>query len=123
VDSVELADVLSRRAALLRRKLEVMIEVNVDNEPQKAGVLLPDVERVADHVRGCGALELVGLLCIPRDTDDLEQMRPSFAALRALGARLGTRELSMGMSDDLEVAIEEGSTMVRVGTAIFGPRV
>lgn len=122
LDSIELADTLARRAVLLRRRMDVMIEVNVDGEPQKAGVLPADVERIAEHVRSCSALSLAGLLCIPRADDDLERMRPAFAALRELGARIGTRELSMGMSDDLEVAIEEGSTMVRVGTAIFGPR-
>ncbi len=122
LDSIELADTLARRAVLLRRRMDVMIEVNVDGEPQKAGVLPADVERVAEHVRSCSALSLAGLLCIPRADDDLDRMRPAFAALRELGARIGTRELSMGMSDDLEVAIEEGSTMVRVGTAIFGPR-
>lgn len=122
VDSVELADVLDRRAQLEGRTLDVLIEVNIDDEPQKGGVRRADVAALADHIRSLPALRFEGLLCIPRASDDPEHARPAFAALRELGAQLGTRELSMGMSDDLDVAIEEGSTMVRVGTAIFGPR-
>lgn len=122
VDSIELADVLDRRARLAGVRLEVLIEVNVDAEPQKGGVLVADAEALAHHVRALPGLRLEGLLCIPRPSDDAQDARASFAALRELGRRLGTRELSMGMSDDLEVAIEEGATMVRIGTAIFGPR-
>lgn len=122
VDSIELADVLDRRARLAGVRLEVLIEVNVDAEPQKGGVLVADAEALAQHVRALPGLRLEGLLCIPRPSDDAQDARASFAALRELGRRLGTRELSMGMSDDLEVAIEEGATMVRIGTAIFGPR-
>lgn len=122
VDSIELADALDRRAQAAGVQLEVLIEVNVDAEPQKGGVLLGDAAQLADHIRSLRALRLEGLLCIPKPSDEPEASRAAFAALRALGASLGTRELSMGMSDDLEVAIEEGATMVRVGTAIFGPR-
>ena len=122
IDSFELADVLARRAELAGQQLEVLIEVNIDAEPQKGGVLVRDAAALADHVRSLKALRLEGLLCIPRPSDVPEQARASFAALRELGARLGTRELSMGMSDDLEVAVEEGATMVRIGTALFGPR-
>jgi len=122
VDSAELADQLDKRAQLAGKQLEVLIEVNVDAEPQKGGVLLDDAPRLAEHLRSLKGLRLEGLLCVPRASDDPEQSRAAFAALRELGSRLGTRELSMGMSDDLEVAIEEGATMVRIGTAIFGPR-
>jgi len=122
VDSIELADVLDRRAQLEGRTLDVSIEVNIDDEPQKGGVRRDEAGRLAEHIRSLPALRLEGLLCIPRASEDPEHARASFAALRELGAQLGTRELSMGMSDDLEVAIEEGATMVRIGTAIFGPR-
>lgn len=122
VDSIELADALGRRAQASGVQLEVLIEVNVDAEPQKCGVVLGDAERLADHVRSLTALRLEGLLCVPKASDEPEEARAAFATLREIGARLGTRELSMGMSDDLEVAIEEGATMVRIGTAIFGSR-
>jgi pyridoxal phosphate enzyme (YggS family) len=122
VDSIELADMLDKRAQAAGVVLECLIEVNVDAEPQKGGVLLADVEPLADHIRTLKALRLEGLLCIPKPSDEAEDSRAAFAKLRELGARLGTRELSMGMSDDLDIAVEEGATMVRIGTAIFGPR-
>jgi len=122
LDSIELADALDRRAQQAGEVIEVSIEVNIDAEPQKRGVLAGDAERLVEHVRGLTALRLEGLLCIPRPREQPHAVRPAFAALRELGARLGTRELSMGMSGDFEVAIEEGATMVRVGTAIFGSR-
>jgi pyridoxal phosphate enzyme (YggS family) len=122
VDSIELADMLDRRAQAAGVVLEVLLEVNVDAELQKGGVLIESTEQLADHVRSLKALRLEGLLCIPKPSDEAEASRAAFATLRELGVRLGTRELSMGMSDDLEVAVEEGATMVRIGTAIFGPR-
>ena len=122
VDSIELADMLDRRAQAAGVVLEVLLEVNVDAEPQKGGVLLERAEQLADHVRSLKALRLEGLLCIPKPSDEAEQSRTAFAKLRELGTRLGTRELSMGMSDDLEVAVACGATIVRVGTAIFGAR-
>jgi len=122
VDSIELADMLDRRAQAAGIQLEVLLEVNVDAEPQKGGVRLEAAEQLADHVRSLKALRFEGLLCIPKPSDEPEEARAAFATLRELGTRLGTRELSMGMSDDLDVAVEEGATMVRIGTAIFGPR-
>lgn len=122
VDSPELAAELSRRAQALGRELQVLLQVNVDREPQKAGVVPERLPALIDAVRALPALSLDGLLAIPRAADEPEQMRPAFAALRALGQQHGLDELSMGMSDDLDVAVEEGATIVRVGTAIFGPR-
>jgi pyridoxal phosphate enzyme (YggS family) len=122
VDSVELAAMLDKRAHAAGVVLECLIEVNIDAEPQKGGVSIADVAALAESIRSLKALRLEGLLCIPKTGDHPEESRAAFARLRELGAQLGTRELSMGMSDDLEVAIEEGATMVRVGTAIFGPR-
>jgi pyridoxal phosphate enzyme (YggS family) len=120
--SASAAQALSRRAAQEGRTLEVLLQVNVDREPQKAGVLPQDAGALAQHVGGLPGLSLRGLMAIPAATDDPERSRPAFAALRALGGELGLPELSMGMSADLEVAVEEGATMVRVGTGIFGPR-
>jgi pyridoxal phosphate enzyme (YggS family) len=122
VDSVDLADALSKRAEALGVRIEVLIEVNVDDEPQKAGVVPASALWLVEHVRDCPGLKLEGFMCIPRAGSDEGALRAAFGRLRALGEQAGTRELSMGMSEDLELAIEEGSTMVRVGTAIFGAR-
>ncbi|RLE22097.1 MAG: YggS family pyridoxal phosphate-dependent enzyme [Acidobacteria bacterium] len=111
------------------RRLPVLLEVNVGREPQKAGVLPEDVEGLARRVLDdCPNLQLDGLMAIPPFGRDPEASRPYFKALaelrQDLSQRLGTAlpSLSMGMSHDFEIAIEEGATMVRVGTAIFGKR-
>lgn len=122
VDSQRVAEALGRRAQALGRRLEVMIEVNVAGEAQKAGCAVAEVQALVELVRATPSLNLGGLMAIPPAVEDPELSRPWFRALRQLGTRHGLGELSMGMSDDVEVAIEEGATMVRVGTAIFGLR-
>ena len=122
VDSLALAQALSERAHAAGRTLEVLLQVNVDREPQKAGVSPEALPGLIAAVRALPALSLRGLMAIPRPADDPEAIRPAFAALREHARQHGLPELSMGMSDDLEVAVAEGATMVRVGTAIFGPR-
>lgn len=119
VDSAKLASELDRRAQERGRRLSVMLQVNVGREPQKAGVLPDALDVLVDHVRTLSSLELRGLMAIPPADED---PRPHFRALAALADRHALPERSMGMSDDLEIAIEEGATLVRVGTAIFGPR-
>lgn len=119
VDRVELARELSKRLAARGARVRVFLEVNVGGEAAKAGCALADVPALAAAVRALPALELVGLMCIPpADADP----RPHFRRLRALRDELGLSQLSMGMSADWPVAVEEGATFVRVGTAIFGPR-
>lgn len=118
VDSEKLA----RRLNEAGRKLEVMIEVKLSAEETKYGVEPGAAPALVSAIRGCSNLELTGLMTIPEWSDDPEKSRASFAALRKLGSELSLPKLSMGMSHDLEVAIEEGSTMVRVGTALFGKR-
>jgi pyridoxal phosphate enzyme (YggS family) len=129
VDRTRLAQALEQRAQALGRTLEVLLQVNVSGEAQKGGIE-PDAlpELLAASV-GWPHLRVAGLMAIPAPQSDPEASRPAFARLRALreslcsnagGERL--RELSMGMSADFEVAIEEGATIIRVGTAIFGPR-
>jgi PLP dependent protein len=115
-DRLSLAQELSKRAALEQR---VLLEINIGREPQKAGVLPDDAPKLLDQVRALPNLRCDGLMCIPPAEGD---PRRHFAALRELSAKLGLRELSMGMSADYEAAIEEGATIVRVGTAIFGAR-
>lgn len=119
VDSTRLADEFARRSA--DAKVRVLLQVNVAREPQKSGVLPEGLAALVAHVRALPSLELRGLMTIPPD-DTPEAARPHFRALRALSEEHGLDELSMGMSADLEVAIEEGATIVRVGTAIFGAR-
>jgi pyridoxal phosphate enzyme (YggS family) len=121
VDAFALAEALSKRVTT-HAHIEVLLQVDVDREPQKGGVLPEGAAALAAQVRALPGLSLRGVMAIPRASDDAESARPSFRALRALAAQLSVQELSMGMSADVEVAIEEGATMVRIGTAIFGPR-
>ncbi len=118
-DRLALAQELSRRAQASGVTQRVLLEINVGREPQKAGALPEEAAALLDQVRALPALGCEGLMCIPPASGD---PRPHFRALRELGKTLGLRELSMGMSADFEAAIEEGATLVRVGTAIFGER-
>jgi pyridoxal phosphate enzyme (YggS family) len=129
VDRIELARELDRRAGARGRPLEVCLQVDVSNEAQKGGVAPDDLPRLLGECSDCENLRVVGLMTIPAAHPDPESTRPAFARLRELRDTLASsaagtqlRELSMGMSSDFEVAVEEGATLVRVGTAIFGPR-
>lgn len=128
VDDLELAVALSRRAGSIGRTLPVMIEVNVAGEATKQGVAPEAALALAEGVAALPHLALDGLMTVGPAVEVAEAARPGFSRLRglrdALEPALGRRlpELSMGMSGDFEVAIEEGSTMVRVGSALFGPR-
>jgi PLP dependent protein len=132
VDSVKLAERLDASARALGRKLSVLIEVNVGGEAAKSGVD-PDSRELEELLAAAPrfeALEFRGLMTVPPFTDDPEEARPYFRRLRALRDAIAARRLpaigmdvlSMGMSHDFEVAIEEGSSCVRLGTAIFGVR-
>jgi uncharacterized pyridoxal phosphate-containing UPF0001 family protein len=104
----------------------VLLEVNTGREPQKSGVLPEEVPAVLDRIIGFG-IHVQGLMAIPPIAVDAEDQRPHFSLLRSLRDELQPAhpdlgDLSMGMTDDFEVAIEEGATMIRVGRAIFGPR-
>ncbi|ULX57955.1 YggS family pyridoxal phosphate-dependent enzyme [Ectothiorhodosinus mongolicus] len=110
-----------------RPALNVCIQVNISDEPSKSGVAPEEILGLAEQIRALPRLRLRGLMAIPAPTDDPAQQRQAFAQLRACLEDLQTRgyeldTLSMGMSDDLEAAIAEGATIVRVGTAIFGSR-
>lgn len=128
VDNLKLAEALQRRLPEACPAQQVLIQVNIGREPQKAGVMPEDVTALAEAVVALPGLSLQGLMCLPPLFDDPEGARPFFAALRqhkeALETRLGRTlpHLSMGMSGDFEAAIEEGATLVRVGTTLFGPR-
>ncbi len=133
VDSLKLAEKLDAAARALNEKLSVLIEINVGGESAKSG-LVPDSRELEDLLLATPrfeALRFRGLMTVPPFTDDPEKARPYFRRLRELRDAIAARKLpavgmdvlSMGMSHDFEVAIEEGSTCARVGTAIFGERV
>jgi pyridoxal phosphate enzyme (YggS family) len=129
LDREALGDELDRRAAAAGRRLDVLLQVDVVGEPQKGGAKPEDLPALLERSRSWGALRVVGLMAIPLETQHPEHSRPAFARLRALRDALrdapgagSLRALSMGMSADFEVAIEEGATIVRVGTALFGAR-
>lgn len=113
---------LARRLDALARPLEVMIEVKLSPEETKAGCTPEDLPALIEAIRACPNLRLAGLMTMPPWADDPELSRPYFRRLRGLAEQHGLSGLSMGMSHDLEVAIEEGATVVRVGTALFGAR-
>jgi len=129
LDRPALARELARRAEAAGRRLPVLLQVDLCGEPQKGGVAPEALEELLELCAALPSLEVQGLMTIPAATDDPEASRPVFARLRQLRDALrlrpaggGLRHLSMGMSADFEVAVEEGATLVRVGTAIFGPR-
>jgi PLP dependent protein len=122
VQTVDSAKIARRLDADAASSLDVLIEVKLSDEPAKAGASPGDVPALVEAIRGCPQLRLLGLMTMPPWSDDAETSRPYFARLRDLAAQNGLEHLSMGMSHDLEVAIEEGATIVRVGTALFGPR-
>ena len=125
VDSAALAEALDRR---LQSALEVLVEVNVAEEPQKTGALPADLPAIAAVVASAGHLRLRGLMTIAPMVTDPERVRPIFRRLRSLrdeaSQQLGMPlpVLSMGMTDDYPIAVEEGATMLRLGRALFGPR-
>ena len=127
VDSIELAQALSRRITA-PRTLPVLLEVNVSGEASKFGVAPERLEALLAAANALPGLEVRGLMTVGPPVETPDAARPAFARLRVLRDRTGPAvgvplpELSMGMSGDFEAAIEEGSTMVRVGTAIFGAR-
>ena len=120
VDREELGREIAKRWEKAGARARVLVEVNLGGEASKGGCRPGDVPALVDRLRALPALDVAGLTCIPPPDDD---PRPHFRALRALRDSLGLVDLSMGMSGDYPVAIEEGSTLVRVGTAIFGERV
>jgi pyridoxal phosphate enzyme (YggS family) len=131
LDSASLARRLNRLCEETGREtLPVLVQVDLAGEATKSGVSEEDLPSVVEAIEACEHLRLSGLMTLPPFFEDVERVRPFFARLRALRDRLlkrgafgaGRGELSMGMSHDYEVAISEGATMVRVGTAIFGER-
>ena len=121
VDSLELAARVARAAEGEGKRQEILLQVNIGDEPQKSGAAREGMDRLAEAVAAMPSLCLRGLMAIP-PLGTAEESRPYFRELRRLRDGLGLEHLSMGMSEDFEVAIEEGATLVRVGRAIFGSR-
>jgi len=121
IDSIDAAKLATRLDAE-GLPLDAMIEVKLSEEESKSGAAEDEIAAIVDTIRACRNLTLRGLMTVPPWSEDAELARPYFARLREIAGRFAIPELSMGMSNDLEVAIEEGATWVRVGTALFGRR-
>lgn len=119
VDSLRLAEAISRRA---QRRVPLLLEVNLGGEASKGGLPPEEVPEVAKGIARLPQVELVGLMTVAPIAEDPEAVRPLFQRLSQLRDEVGLKELSMGMTDDFEVAVEEGATIVRIGRALFGER-
>lgn len=119
VDRVALAEALDRRCQEFDKHLPVLIEVNVAGEEAKHGFTHDNVESAIEAIEALEHLHVEGLMTMAPFVDDPEVLRPVFARLRELAERVGLEELSMGMTNDFEIAVEEGATQVRIGTALY----
>lgn len=131
VDRLKLAAALDKELKLQGRSLDVLVQINIGQEPQKSGVLPQDAEGLLKGLLPLSNLQVRGLMTIPPHADNPEQTRPHFRALRLMAEEMKNKnyffdntrvELSMGMSSDYTIAIEEGATLIRIGTALFGHR-
>ena len=131
VDRYKLAKVLNKHLEALNRDLEILIQVNIGNDPNKSGIAPEKTAELLQQIRNLSRIRPVGLMTIPPLTGNTEETRTHFRNLRLLSCKLTEEdlfadneniELSMGMSHDFRIAIEEGATIIRVGTAIFGKR-
>jgi len=131
VDRLKIARALDRHAGALNKTIDILIQVNVSREPQKSGIQPDEAQGLLEQIQPLLNLKVRGLMTMPPYGREPEESRPWFRALKQLSIQLADKglfedneavELSMGMSGDFVVAIEEGATLIRVGTAIFGPR-
>ena len=122
VDTIKLAREISKEAVKKGVTVTVTVEVNIAGEESKFGGTLSEGEELVKEVSSLPGIKVVGLMCVAPYTEDAEENRMYFRNLKAMADKLGLKELSMGMSGDYKVAIEEGATFVRVGSSIFGAR-
>ena len=122
VDSSKLLRRLDSSAGECNRNMEVLLEVKLSDEESKTGADPAEIPDLLDAAAGCDRLSVTGLMMVPPWSEDPETPRPYFRELAKLASQYKLPELSMGMSNDFETAIEEGATIIRVGTAIFGKR-
>ena len=131
VDRLSLAEEIDRQWQKLDQTVDILLQVNIGDESSKSGCAPTELEALAHQVAELPHLKICGLMCLPPHCDNAEDVRPYFRNMRNLAEQIGQlaipgvsmKELSMGMSGDFEVAVEEGATLVRVGTAIFGERI
>lgn len=119
VDSISLAETIARKT---KKQMPIMLEVNMAGESSKSGFTQQGVVTAYETLKKIPELSIIGLMTIAPEVSDPEEVRPVFRQLRQLRDSLGLRELSMGMTDDFEVAIQEGATSIRIGRALFGFR-
>ena len=130
VDSYRLAEEISRQAQKNEKHMDILLEINIGNEQSKSGFAYDEALTAAEKISKLGGVQIKGLMAIPPVCENSSQNRPYFAKMRKLFIDIGAKKidnssmdiLSMGMSDDCEVAIEEGANTVRIGTALFGRR-
>ena len=130
VDRLSLAEEISHQWQKIDESIDILLQVNIGEEQQKSGCAPAELEKLARQVAELPNLRVCGLMCLPPNCDDPEDVRPYFRRLREMAEQINRlqlpdvnlTELSMGMSDDFEVAVEEGATLMRIGTAIFGER-
>lgn len=120
VDSVSLAEAIARRAT--KKPFPILLEVNVTEESSKFGFAPQEIINAYRILKDLPELSIIGLMTIAPEVSNPEEVRPVFRCLRQLRDGLGLRELSMGMTNDFEIAIQEGATIIRIGRALFGPR-
>jgi pyridoxal phosphate enzyme (YggS family) len=121
VDRTEAAEALARYA-VNRAPLPVLVEIKLENEPNKSGASESDLSNLVASFRSLDSLQLRGFMAVPPPVDNPEEARPFFRRLKQLATDFGLPELSMGMTHDFEVAVEECATMIRIGTGLFGAR-
>jgi pyridoxal phosphate enzyme (YggS family) len=119
VDRVEVAEALDRKCAALGKTIPILLEANVSGEASKHGFTPAELPKALEQTNTLNNLRVEGLMTMAPYVENPEEARPVFAGLKKLASELGLKELSMGMSNDFEVAIEEGATQVRIGTALF----
>ena len=122
VDSVELAEAIDSKSQRRVKRMPVFLQVNISGESAKGGFSLKQIDADFSRLNCLPQIEIRGLMTIAPISDHQEKVRPIFRTLRQLGQYLHLQQLSMGMTDDFEIAIEEGATLIRIGRAIFGER-
>ena len=122
LDSLKLAETLNRFCEAQNKTLRCLVQVNVSLETSKSGIKAEDLSMFLADLKAFPNLKIEGLMTLASPEENVEKVRPQFKLLKELALKHGLKTLSMGMSDDFEIAIEEGATLIRIGTAIFGNR-
>lgn len=122
VDSIKLANTINKEAIKNNKTINILVEVNIANDINKTGCPLEELDNLITEVLELSNINLLGLMCIAPNTEDVKEIRKSFQHMKELKDKYNLKLLSMGMTNDYKIAIEEGSNIVRIGTKIFGKR-